>query len=294
MDTSFKLDKSNLEENIIFMPLIVEQGINEDIVEKVSVLLEKMYAEKIRLFFINNKGEVASSVKAALKKLRGNFYESEGVTVEMEDAFNSKLILILQEDEASKDLNVKDLSTKFNATFIKISLNLGGVEEEEKGKHTIFVGIKYNSHFLPADELKSVFKYKVYNSKVLLNLIKVVKGEKSIRSLLFNSDQHKLESTFVKIMGKSWPERLEKSSYPASMLITSELAYSMKDDAIDFYDANEYKNLVKDIGLLDMIILNQGAKYFDTFTSSDSSYQRFNVKKLLDPNLEKQQVVVNL
>lgn len=291
-DSRKSLEQAKSKNNIIYIPLLYQNGLPDDIVEKVANMIEKLEAEKIRIFFRNYGTMVSTNVKRALDSLQNPFYESE-TYLSNKEYFDS---ILLEDDKINKDLDAKSITNKFNATFIDIDVKVAGATGSSKETiRKVSVGVKVLPYGIDEEEIYSAFKYRIYNSKLLFNLIKVYKGEKSIKALFTESDRNNLEANFTKIMAKTWTERIMGSDYPANMLITHDLADKVKDASVDIYDNHQYYNLCKKIGLLNLIVINQSAMYFDLFESDAFTYKRIGVKKLLDPTLnDKSEITIKI
>jgi hypothetical protein len=140
----------------------------------------------------------------------------------------------------------------------------------------------------------STFKYYVSNRHIIPNLIRVFAGDKSLKALFTFSDRNDLTANFAKILNKNWDLRMDQTQYPTSILITKEFADELKASVVDVYNPKEYKTLCYVIGVIDFIVIDENAKYFDIFNTGNYSYSRFNIKKLLDPSLEKHEIRIKL
>jgi len=275
MSGTSPIDNKSLEENIIFLPLIVTEQTSDDIAERIAAMIEKQYAEKIRTFFLNNKKVFASELSTFYKKMSSRFYENS---------------MIFESD----DVKISAEYVRLNPTWIEVRAKLAKVEYGEDRDKKIKIGIKVLIHKVPSEEIIKIFHTDSYTQGIFYSLLRFIKGDRSIWATLFNSDVNSIKDSFTRIMGKSWVDRTKEARYGVCMLINNDIVEELKNSSVDIYKENEYKNLCTRMGLLDFIVLNESSKYFDYFNTENFNHIRYNIRKLLDYDSSSKNIKIDL
>lgn len=178
------------------------------------------------------------------------------------------------------------LSTKDLMPISPTNINLFVNKTNGSESHQI-VGIRYIPHRIPFTEMKVAFKYGIMNSRLAVRFIKMVTGDISIGNFLTKSDSRALSWELTKISTdkKAWNTALKESTHPVSILITKEEFDYICQNLVDLTKPERFKAFQKDVGMVDLIIVDTDAKEFIRLNAVDN-YQmiHYDIRDALNAN----------
>lgn len=149
------------------------------------------------------------------------------------------------------------------------------------------VGIRYIPHSIPFNEIKVAFKYGTKNSRFITRFLSMLSGNLNVFDLFVKSDQRALAQEFTKISTdkKAWNLGLKDSTHAVTMIITKDEFDDICANIADISNPTKFKYFQKDIGLLDLIILDKDAKEFTRINAFDN-YQpiKHDIREALSAN----------
>lgn len=260
---------------ILKFPLLASDNIDASVVSRFVTLTQQEKAENIRTFFYNNDihFEVGSN-KNPMKQFNSRFYEEEVVDLNSEE-------FELTED-AKKSLStlsdIKDKQWKLGKDFMPIHPTMTQLEmvrtdaDNDDRFKCQFVGISVIPHKIPSNEFKIAFKYGIMNSRFMFRIIKFMRGDIGLFDLLFKRDGRELNAmmTTIALGEKSWNKALKDSTYAVTVLITIDEYNDICQNVVDLDKPAAFKHVQKDIGLLDLIIIDPYAKLFYRINSQSN------------------------
>lgn len=179
-------------------------------------------------------------------------------------------------------LSSKDLMP-ISPTMVNLVINKRITGEQ----HYQIVGVRYIPHAIPFYEMKVAFKYGAKNSRLITRFLSVLSGNLSLFDLFVKSDQRALAQEFTKISvdKKAWNLGLKDSTHAVTMVITKEEYNDLCANVVDLNNPAKFKYLQKDVGLLDLIILDKDAKEFIRINAFDN-YQpiKHDIREALSAN----------
>lgn len=179
-------------------------------------------------------------------------------------------------------LSSKDLMP-ISPTMVNLVINKRITGEQ----HLQIVGVRYIPHAIPYYEMKVAFKYGAKNSRIINRFLQVLSGNLSLFSLFTKSDARALAQEFTKISvdKKAWNLGLKDSTHAVTMIITKEEYNDLCANVVDLNEPAKFKYLQKDVGLLDLIILDKDAKEFVRINAFDN-YQpiKHDIREALSAN----------
>lgn len=253
--------------NILKFPLLATDGIDQSVVTRFCMLLQQEKAENIRTYFYNENVTLGINPGDVSNEFSSRFYENKEEKIEEVELHRVD----------SKSLVEKPL--KLGKDFMPISPTMISVAITQNFSYTnnnknVFqiLGIKYIPHRIPFNEIKVSFKYGALNSRYLFRFIKWLKGDINFGDMLHGRDRETLNSELTKIaLGKkSWSAALKDSTHAVSMLITIDEYNEICRDVVDLDKPTNFKHFQKDVGLLDLIIVDPYAKLFYRINATDN------------------------
>lgn len=179
-------------------------------------------------------------------------------------------------------LSSKDLMP-INPTNINLVVNKAYTGEESRS----IVAIRYIPHKIPFNEIVIAFKYGINNSRLMQRFVKLLSGDISFGNFITKSDARALEWEFTKISTdkKAWHLGLKDSTQAVSMIITKQEFDHICKEVVDLSNPVNFKKFQKDIGMIDLIILDKDAKEFIRINAVDN-YQmlHYDIRDALNAN----------
>lgn len=179
-------------------------------------------------------------------------------------------------------LSSKDLMP-INPTNINLIINKAYTGEESRS----IVAIRYIPHKIPFNEMVVAFKYGINNSRLMQRFIKLLSGDISFGNFITKSDARALEWEFTKISTdkKAWHLGLKDSTQAVSIIITKQEFDHICKEIVDLSNPVNFKKFQKDIGMVDLIILDKDAKEFIRINALDN-YQmlHYDIRDALNAN----------
>lgn len=179
-------------------------------------------------------------------------------------------------------LSSKDLMP-INPTNINLVVNKAYTGEESRS----IIAIRYIPHKIPFNEMVVAFKYGINNSRLMQRFIKLLSGDISFGNFITKSDARALEWEFTKISTdkKAWHLGLKDSTQAVSIIITKQEFDHICKEIVDLSNPVNFKKFQKDIGMVDLIILDKDAKEFIRINALDN-YQmlHYDIRDALNAN----------
>ena len=289
---------------VIKFPILATESIDQSIVSKFCAMLQTEKAENIRIFFYNHDLTLGYANHNLAKEFDPGFYKEHEENSESGEMLSE---LVFSKDRLSKKVDGNSstfknpyegkalkLPTKDLMPIAPVIVTVGtnsflGDEYNEQ-----ILGIRYIPHRIPFNEIKVAFKFGTLNSRVLMRLIKLFKGDLTFGDWLSDRDKKALNYAMTKIAvgDKSWNKALKDSSHAVTMIMSKEEFDNLNESVTDLSKPANFKNFQKDIGLLDLIVIDRNAQEFLRINSADN-YQpiRHDMREAL--NSYSKDIVIN-
>lgn len=273
----------NRGENIMKFPLLVTESIDYPVVAKFCSYLQKERAENFRTFFFNKDVYLGFDKSQMAKEFGSNFYESVDNTLKNEKEMDKEQDLRkIQHKQNQLSINSKSNKPQYDDSLnIKgkdlmpiapTMINIAATDAVNKSQIFQILGIRYLPHMIPFYEMKVAFKYGILNNRSILRFIKLLSGDLTFLDFFTNTDRNAVNSMLTKIAfnEKSWNTNLKKSSQAVSIVITLDEFNDLCENVVDLRDPNKFKHVQKDIGFLDLMILDKASKELIRINAADN------------------------
>lgn len=176
----------------------------------------------------------------------------------------------------------KDLMP-INPTMVNIVIN----KKFTGDQNFQIVGIRYIPHSIPTQEIFTAFKFNMLNSRVIFRFIKYLEGDITFGNFLTGSDKKALNEYMTKIAAnnKEWNLGLKQSTQAVTMIITKTEFEYICENIADLKNPTTFKSFQKDVGMLDLIVLDKESKQFYRINAADN-YQliKYDMRDALNAN----------
>lgn len=282
----------NKGENIMKFPLLVSENIDYPVVAKFCSYLQKERAENFRTFFYNKDIYLAFDKSKMAQEFGSNFYESVDPDIlnENSDSRNSHSDFKKKEFELRQlqhKQNLSGLNSKSNRPdyddnihikgrdlmpIAPTTINIAATDAIDKSQIFQILGIRYLPHMIPFYEMKVAFKYGILNNRPILRFIKLLSGDLSILDFFSKTDRNAINSmlTSIAFNEKAWNINLKKSTQAVSIVITLDEFNDLCENVVDLRDPNKFKHVQKDIGYLDLMVLDKSSKEMIRINAADN------------------------
>lgn len=268
--------------NIIKFPLLATESIDQSLVNKFCALLQSEKAENIRTFFHNHDLTLGYANHNVAKEFDPGFYK-EHFENNGEGEMLSELVMnkekitkkVMTDTPVHKnpfDGKALKLPSKDLMPIAPVMITIATNAFLSDDYNEQILGVRYIPHRIPFNEIKVAFKYGALNNRFLLRLIKLMQGDLTFGDWLTNKDKKALNFVMTKIAvgDKSWSKALKDSTHAVTMIMSKEEFDHIKENIVDLSKPINFKNFQKDIGMLDLIIVDRNSQEFIRINSSDN------------------------
>lgn len=275
---------------ILKFPLICTESIDQSIVNKFCAMLQIEKAENIRTFFFNHNLHLGYAPEDLAHEFSSGFYKEDEELSEV-SVYNGKdlkrgdfeITNSLYNSKKEKHEILKISSQELmpiNPTIIHIAAN------KQFSSERVFsaLGIRYIPHRVPFHEMPIAFKYGALNSRVILRFIKWMKSDITFGDFLFGKDKEALNEMFTKVVldKKSWNKAMKDSTHAVTLIMSKREFDKLCEEVVDLTKPSNFKHFQKDIGYLDLIVLDPDKAEFIRMNASDNyEMVHYNIREAL-------------